>query len=115
MGLRRPLSQSNTHDALREFADRSDVEFAQKSTLQQAGFWFGLQELLDLFNPLHEAQKKSEDNKANIGYVYQRWNEIEAHLQSYSTRDTQFAADVKQYLNIKPSPDVKLTGIDKKN
>lgn len=65
--------------------------------------------------PSTKLQKKSEDNKANIGYVYQRWNEIEAHLRSYSARDTQFATDVKQYLDIKPSPNVKLTGIDKKN
>jgi hypothetical protein len=57
----------------------------------------------------------SEDNKANISYVYQRWMEIKAHLQAYSKRPTAIAANIKLYLNTIPVAGTKLTGINKKN
>jgi hypothetical protein len=60
----------NTKEALREFIDRSDVEFQQKTNLQLSSFWFSIQELIDPPKPIHKAQKISEDNKANMSYVY---------------------------------------------
>jgi len=76
----------NTKEALQEFADRLDVDFPLKTNLQLSSFWFAIQELLDLLELIHKAQKMSEDNKANISYVYQRWLDLELHLQSYSKR-----------------------------
>jgi hypothetical protein len=60
-------SVMDTKEALREFADRHDVDFLLKTNLQLLSFWFAIQEPLDLLEPVHKAQKMSEDNKANIG------------------------------------------------
>jgi hypothetical protein len=62
----------NSKQALREFADQPDIDFVPKANLQHSTFWFTIQELLELLEPIHKAQKMSEDNKANISYVYQR-------------------------------------------
>jgi len=70
----------NSKEALREFADQPDIDFAPKSNLQLSTFWFAVQELLDILEPIYKAQKMSEDNKANISYVYQRWIDLKAHL-----------------------------------
>jgi len=47
---------------------------------------------------IHEKQKISEANRANICYVYARWNEVESHLKEKANRGGVFAADLKIYL-----------------
>jgi hypothetical protein len=70
----------NSKEALQEFADQPDINFAPKSNLQLSTFWFAVQELLNILKPIYKAQKMSKDNKANISYVYQKWINLKAHL-----------------------------------
>lgn len=69
--------------------------------------------ILELLEPIHTLQKMLEDNQATIGYVYPRWLKVEAHLKKIANSKSQFAADVKSYLETKPVASQK--GIDKKN
>jgi hypothetical protein len=54
--------------------------------------------LLELLELIHKKQKMSEANKANICYVYARWNEVESHLKDKANSGGVFAADLKTYL-----------------
>jgi hypothetical protein len=108
-------SLDNSKEALRSFAFRDDVDFSLKPVLLQHSFWAAITELLELLEPIHTAQKMSEDNKATIGYVYSRWIAVEAHLQKFANSNRFIAADIKSYLETTPSDNIQLTGIDKKN
>jgi hypothetical protein len=68
---------------------------------------------LELLEPIYTLQKMSEDNQATIGYVYLRWLKVKAHLKKIANSKSQFAADVKSYLETKPVVGQK--GIDKRN
>jgi hypothetical protein len=63
---------NNSKEALCSFAFRDDVDYQLKNMLTQHTFWVAIMELLELFKPIHEAQKMSEDNRATISYVYSR-------------------------------------------
>jgi hypothetical protein len=65
-------SINNSKEALRSFAFRDDADYQLKNMLTQNTFWAAITELLELFKPIHEAQKMSEDNRATISYVYSR-------------------------------------------
>ena len=108
-------SLNDSKAALREYADRNDIEFAFKHQLQRGDFWFWISELLDLFEPIHRVQTMSEANRANISYVYQRWAEVELHLKKIANSNSLYATDVKVYFNTVFTNSVKLEGIDKKN
>jgi len=93
-------SINDSKEALRSFAFRDDADHQLKAILTQHTFWAAITELLELFKPIHEAQKMSEDNKATISYVYSRWSLIEEHLKSFANSSSFFAADVRSYLGI---------------
>jgi hypothetical protein len=40
----------------------------------------------------------SEANRANISYVYKRWDEVEAHLKGKANGTSPFAKDLKTYI-----------------
>jgi len=108
-------SLDDSKEALRSFAFRDDVDSISQSILLQHSFWAAVTELLELFKPIHEAQKMSEDNKATISYVYSRWIAIENHLKSFANSSSLFATDVRSYLETTPLNKSQLTSINKKN
>jgi hypothetical protein len=52
-----------------------------KSALRNTTFWDKLDMLRQILDPIHNSQKQSETDYANIGLVKQRWNHIQAELQ----------------------------------
>jgi hypothetical protein len=108
-------SLNNSKEALRSFAFCDDFEFSLKSVILNIGFWASITQLLELLEPIHKLQKMSKDNYATISYVYPRWTQIESHLKKIANSNSPFAADVKAYLETKPTNGIKLNEIDKRN
>jgi hypothetical protein len=48
-------SLMNLKQALQEFADQLNIDFAPKVNLQHSTFWFTIQKLLELLKPIHKA------------------------------------------------------------
>src|SRR5438045_1556761 len=55
---------------------------------------------MEILQPIHEKQKRSEDNRATLGYVAQWWSEVYIHLNTISQGPNSFAADIQSFLNI---------------
>jgi Protein of unknown function (DUF 659) len=92
-------SLERTKEALREFAFRHDVDIKFKDKVIQHQWWAYNTDLLAILEPIHKLQKMSEANKANIGYVYPRWLQIELHLINIANSPNLFAADIREYLD----------------
>jgi hypothetical protein len=56
------------------------------ASIQSSRFWFSLEELSELIAPIQTKQKASEADGAHVGYVVERWNEIEGHLMDCANR-----------------------------
>jgi hypothetical protein len=92
-------SLENTKEALREFAFRRDVDIKHKDKIILATWWANNTDLLAILEPIHELQKMSEDNKANISYVLPRWLQVELHLIDIANSPNIFAKDIREYLD----------------
>lgn len=74
----------NSKDALRLFA--SNPDYADKLSHQalqyitDPTFWVQLDELRDLLQPIDKHLKKSESDRADLGRVVPRWEQIHTHL-----------------------------------
>ena len=66
--------------------DRQKTYRAVVSSIQGHTFWNDLEDLREIFEPIHTAQVMSESNKAHLGYVVKRWNDIELHLRGLKIR-----------------------------
>jgi hypothetical protein len=51
-----------------------------KGALRDLAFWQNLELLQQILDPIHQAQKQSESDKANLGLVKKRWIHIQAEL-----------------------------------
>jgi hypothetical protein len=91
-------SLENSRQALQQFAVHPEVSFEYTTSLLDYSFWGQLTELLELLQPIHEAQVILEDNKSTLAYVYQQWINITAHLQKIRDSSSSFAAPIKSFL-----------------
>ncbi|RDL32500.1 uncharacterized protein BP5553_08956 [Venustampulla echinocandica] len=67
--------------ALKSFAIHPDTTKTINPIIQDDLFWQRLNGLYTLLLPLHECQKMSESNHATVFKVYQRWIDINLHIQ----------------------------------
>ena len=85
--LRALQSVLANHEAFLRYSSRADVISDDRkkekakvtemlAVVHNAQFWSNLALVCTILEPLHEAQKMSEANKAHLGYVYPRWIEI---------------------------------------
>lgn len=76
-----PLIKSK--DALRRYGTREDLEIEKSdegkgnhSRIMQAitdrKFWHDLEDMIEIFKPLHDSQVMSESGDAHLGYIVQR-------------------------------------------
>jgi hypothetical protein len=76
------VSVKDNQSAIKAYAidPASDVTHDFKQLVCISDFWQRLDTLLYLFNPIHEAQKMSESDRARLSFVPQRWQTIQTHL-----------------------------------
>lgn len=89
----------NNEEALRLWvADpRAEIKNGRvKQYILDPLFWDSLKKLALLIKPLHEAQKMSESNKATLGDVVPRWNDLKAKFQSLRPIIPQVSAIIDQ-------------------
>ncbi|THC92779.1 hypothetical protein EYZ11_007740 [Aspergillus tanneri] len=73
-------------DALKAFA-RDISNKCDPTVLEPVNkyaFWAGVDELLDILKPIHEAQIASESSSAHLGYVKNRWSQIKETLKYHN-------------------------------
>ena len=76
-------SLKRSMDALKRWARDLQNECENEEILQallDILYWNDVDELLQILEPLHEAQVMSESSKGNLSHVYSRWEKLEAHL-----------------------------------
>lgn len=68
-----------------------------KTYLLDPDFWSGLDDLITILRPVHEAQKISESNSATVDQVYERWLQLQRHLNRNAAQ-SRFEYDLHHYL-----------------
>ncbi|KAF7173370.1 hypothetical protein CNMCM6106_007473 [Aspergillus hiratsukae] len=73
-------------DALKAFARdvSNECDPAILEPINEYAFWAGVEELLDILKPIHEAQIASESSNAHLGYVVSRWAMIKGTLKEHN-------------------------------
>jgi Protein of unknown function (DUF 659) len=75
-----------TKEALRSFAFDGKNECDNKPVLDALNdylFWANVDELLDLLEPIHKHQIKSESSESGLDKVYARWRDIRSHCSRH--------------------------------
>jgi hypothetical protein len=88
----------DSRDAICRVTTIQGIEFQYVTTVQDHSFWIKLSELVHFLKPLHELQKMSEDNKATIYYVFERWLSISTHLHKTANSSSFFAGTITSFL-----------------
>ena len=47
---------------------------------------------------MHELQRTSEDNKATLSYVFERWQKISSYLYTFANSCSSFADDINRFI-----------------
>jgi hypothetical protein len=63
---------------------KKKLENTLRPLILDQDFWTKLNELADILKPIHEAQKMSESNNANLAKVVPRWLRLEQELKNLS-------------------------------
>jgi len=84
----------DSRQALQHLGLQDDSGFQLQAIVMDHNFWIQLSELISLLEPLHEAQKMSEDNHSTLSYVFKRWKDIELHLSTVANSSSFFAHDL---------------------
>ena len=69
----------------------------------RVGFWLDLDDTIETFGLIHEAQKMSEAEDASVAYVYNRWMRIKAHLKGLN-KDEPWKSRMEGLFTFRPSP-----------
>ena len=66
--------------------ERKQGQTAVIESINKHAFWADLEDLREIIAPIYNEQVMSEDNRAHLGYVLQRWKRIKNHLQTLQHR-----------------------------
>jgi len=58
-----------------------------KANIDSYDFWRGVDELIDMLKPIHEAQISSESSNGRLDYVAMRWRDLRRHLRNHRHGD----------------------------
>jgi hypothetical protein len=80
-------------DALKAFARdiNSERDPALFESINEYTFWSGVDDLLDILHPIHNAQVASEGSAPQLGYVKSRWSQIKETLRHHRDSDNLLA------------------------
>jgi hypothetical protein len=93
-------SVDDSKQALRQLAinDDPEIEFKYADIVLDQQFWIQLADLLLILEPLHTLQKMSEDNRASLSFVYERWTTIHTKLSTIAASTNSFAPEIKSFM-----------------
>ena len=66
--------------------------------LRSGDFWAQIEDLIEVFKPLCEAQKISESGRAGVQFVYQRWQTCKKELWKLANSDNTHSSDLLEYM-----------------
>ena len=102
--LRLIQSVLNNKDALRryahEFGSLPSTKRIKREVIDiilEDTFWYALESLRELLQPLDEALRMSEDSNSHLGHVLPRWMRMAEHL---SMKASHFPAQLKEFMSV---------------
>jgi hypothetical protein len=84
--------------ALRQLALADETGFLHGDIVLDSQFWVQLLDLLDVLEPIHKLQVMSEDNRATLNYVFERWTAIQSKLLTIARSNNCFAKDIEAFI-----------------